>query len=189
MEVLGCLNFLSAKVLKTLISNMSLKNYIKCKLRSPLRPVIRFLMFFFYDTYYVSEGGGKLSIGKRCGLANTYFNLSSGNITIGDHRSFSINVMVITGRHLFKKGSRASLDPGLERKYIGGGPEEVPDRGFDISIGSGTWIVTGVVMSGGVKIGNNVIVAANAVVTHDIPDYAIAAGVPAKVISDTRSLS
>lgn len=35
---------------------------------------------------------------------------------------------------------------------------------------------------GGITIGNNVTVAANAVVTHDIPDNCIVAGVPAKII-------
>jgi len=94
--------------------------------------------------------------------------------------------MVITGRHLFKDGMRASLAPGLERKYIGGGPEEVPDRGFDIEIGSGVWIAAGAIISGGVKIGNNVIVAAQAVVTRDVPDFAIVGGVPARIIGDTR---
>jgi UDP-2-acetamido-3-amino-2,3-dideoxy-glucuronate N-acetyltransferase len=48
------------------------------------------------------------------------------------------------------------------------------------------WIASGVVISGGVTIGDNVIVAANAVVTKDLPDFAVAAGVPAKVIGDTR---
>lgn len=48
------------------------------------------------------------------------------------------------------------------------------------------WIASGVVISGGVTIGDNFIVAANAVVTKDLPDFAVAAGVPAKVIGDTR---
>jgi maltose O-acetyltransferase len=34
----------------------------------------------------------------------------------------------------------------------------------------------------GVHIGNNVIVAANAVVTKDLPDWCVAAGVPARVV-------
>jgi acetyltransferase-like isoleucine patch superfamily enzyme len=165
---------------------MTIKEYLQIKLRSPLRPIIRFLMFFLYDTYYVAGGSGKLIIGERCGLANTYFNLSSGNITIGDNTIFSVNVMVITGRHKFSDGCRASLAPGLISRSIGGGSEEVPENGFDINIGSGTWIAAGVIVSGGVRIGDNALIAANAVVTRDIPDFAIAAGVPAKVIGDTR---
>jgi len=70
-----------------------------------------------------------------------------------------------------------------------GAGQEVPRAGFDIHIGSGCWIASGAIILGGVRIGNNVIVAANAVVSKDIPDFAVAAGVPARVIGDTRDRS
>lgn len=163
-------------------------SWLKLRLRSPLRPLIRVLMFYIYDTTYIMGSTGKLHIGQRCGLANTIFNLSSGSIYVGDNTILSNNVMVITGRHMFKDGSRASLAPGLERKYIGGGAEEVPESGFDIHIGSGCWIAAGVIISGGIRIGDNVIIAANSVVTKDIPDYSFAGGVPAKILGDTRTM-
>jgi len=47
-------------------------------------------------------------------------------------------------------------------------------------IGSNTTILAGV------TIGENAIVRAGAVVTHDVPDYAIVAGVPAKIIGDVH---
>lgn len=62
----------------------------------------------------------------------------------------------------------------------------MPSSGYDIHIGQGCWIASGAIISGGVIIGNNVIVAAGAVVTKNIPDYAIVAGVPATIIGDTR---
>jgi len=133
-------------------------------------------------------GNGKLYVGEMCALANTYFNLSSGDITIGNDTIFSNNVMVITGRHIFKDGRRASLQPGLVRRYRGGGPEEVPETGFDIKIGNGCWIAAGVIISGGVTIGDNVIIAANSVVTKHIPSNSFAAGIPAKVIGDTSKM-
>lgn len=49
-------------------------------------------------------------------------------------------------------------------------------------IGNDVWIGRRVMIMPGVKIGNGVIIAAGAVVTKDIPDYAIAGGVPAKII-------
>ena len=49
-------------------------------------------------------------------------------------------------------------------------------------VGDDTTIFAGAVIVGAVKIGRNAVIAANAVVTKDVPDYATAAGVPARVI-------
>ncbi len=51
-----------------------------------------------------------------------------------------------------------------------------------VSIGHDVWIGSGALVMGGVSIGTGAIVAAGAVVTHDVPPYAIVAGVPAKVL-------
>lgn len=45
------------------------------------------------------------------------------------------------------------------------------------------WIGEGVAIMPGVKIGRNAVIGANSVVTHDIPAYAVAAGIPARVLS------
>lgn len=166
---------------------MGFFNTLKHKLRRPFRPLIHGLKYYLYYTPYVEGDAGKLILGHRVGLANTLFNLSSGSIHVGDNTIFGYNVMVLTGRHRFKEGCRASLSSDHNHGFWGGGEEEVPTDGFDIHIGSGTWIASGAVISGGVTIGDNVIIAANAVVTHDIPDYAIAGGVPAKIIGNTKS--
>ncbi|MBU0970060.1 MAG: acyltransferase [Proteobacteria bacterium] len=168
---------------------MGFFNTLKHKLRKPVRPLIQVIKYYLYYTPYVEGNAGKLSLGHRVGLANTLFNLSSGSIHVGDNTIFGYNVMVLTGRHRFKEGSRASLNSENKSQFWGGGEEEVPTQGFDIHIGSGTWIASGAVISGGVTIGNNVIIAANAVVTHDIPDYAIAGGVPATVIGNTKNIN
>jgi phosphonate metabolism protein (transferase hexapeptide repeat family) len=50
------------------------------------------------------------------------------------------------------------------------------------SLGADTWLGHGCIVMPGVKIGHGVVVGAGAVVTRDLPDYAIAVGVPAKVV-------
>lgn len=44
------------------------------------------------------------------------------------------------------------------------------------------WVGLRAVIMSGVKIGNHVIIGSGAVVTHDVPDYAVVGGVPAKII-------
>lgn len=55
-------------------------------------------------------------------------------------------------------------------------PSEVPEIGDNCFIGLSAKVM------GKVKVGNNVTIAPNAVVTHDVPDNCVVAGVPAKII-------
>lgn len=52
----------------------------------------------------------------------------------------------------------------------------------NVEIGHDVWIGQDSIVMKGVKIGNGAIIGARSIVTHDIPDYAIAVGAPAKVI-------
>ena len=60
------------------------------------------------------------------------------------------------------------------------GAQSMPEQ--PVRIGSGSWLGHGVVVLPGVTIGEHVVVAAGSVVTHDLPDRCVAAGVPARVI-------
>lgn len=56
-----------------------------------------------------------------------------------------------------------------------------PERESTI-IGNDVWIGSRAIVMSGVKIGNGVVIGSGAIVTKDIPDYAIVAGVPAKIL-------
>lgn len=56
-----------------------------------------------------------------------------------------------------------------------------------VSVGFGSDIGMNATILPGVRIGEHVIVGAGAVVTHDVPNYAIVAGVPARIIGDRRN--
>ena len=58
----------------------------------------------------------------------------------------------------------------------------VPEIGDYVYIGSGAKVI------GKIKIGNNVAIGANAVVTRDVPDNAVVAGVPAKILNYNSSI-
>ena len=56
------------------------------------------------------------------------------------------------------------------------------DNNYPVVIGNDCWIGDGVSIIGGVKIGDGAVILAGAIVTKDIPPYAIVGGIPAQII-------
>jgi acetyltransferase-like isoleucine patch superfamily enzyme len=146
-------------------------------LKQPLLNFGSYLGFLHIDYSYVNGYKDRVKIGEGCSTTNTIFNTVSGNITVGDHTIFGHNCMLLTGRHRFFKGKRAKLVEGSEHF------RETPETGFDIEIGIGCFIASGVTILAPVKIGDHVIIGAGSIVMKDIPSGCFVAGVPAKIIS------
>ena len=75
-------------------------------------------------------------------------------------------------------GSMCNISPGCTIGVAGRGP----DRGAP-TVGDRVYIGNGAKILGKIRVGNDVAIGANAVVTKDVPDEAVVAGVPAKIIS------
>lgn len=84
-----------------------------------------------------------------------------GNIIVSGYASFGDNCVLRNG-----------VTIGI-RKI---GEKAAPQLGNNVDIGAGAKLL------GGIRIGNNVMIGANAVVITDIPDNAIAVGIPARII-------
>jgi len=56
------------------------------------------------------------------------------------------------------------------------------ESGYSLEVGNDVWICENVFLNGGIHIGDGAIILAGAVVTKDVPAYAVVGGVPAKVI-------
>ncbi len=123
--------------------------------------------------------------------------LRTTGVTIGDNceiykdaRFGSERFLIVIGNHV-RINSGVSLithDGGvwvLRDKCAGYGNEFMDADCFGmIRIGNNVHIGTNATIMPGVTIGENCIVACNAVVTHDIPSNTIVGGVPARVIED-----
>jgi acetyltransferase-like isoleucine patch superfamily enzyme len=64
---------------------------------------------------------------------------------------------------------------------------EQGSRSAGIRVGEKCWFGAGVKVLDGVSIGRSSIIGAGAVVTRDVPEYAVAVGLPAKIIRDRRT--
>lgn len=119
-----------------------------------------------------------LSVGKRSyGQLNVINHSSSYRLSLGNYCSIAPEVLfVVCGGHAM---NHLSTFP-FKAHCLSGGYEAI-SKG-DIVIEDDVWIGTRAIILSGVHIGKGAIVAAGAVVTSDIPEYSIVAGVPAKVV-------
>src|SRR6185503_10124529 len=103
-------------------------------------------------------------------------------VRIGSFCSIAPEVEIITGG--IHPAEWVSLFPFRTRWGLPGGYQDgMPTSRGDVTIGSDVWIGTGAMILSGVTIGDGALVAARAVVTKDLPPFAVAAGAPARVIS------
>ncbi len=111
-------------------------------------------------------------IGARCKISSHSF-ICEG-VTIEDEVFIGHGVMFTNDRYPRATNAEGSLQTADDWTLI----ETRIRRGA--SLGSHATILAGV------TVGVGALVGAGAVVTHDVPDYAVVAGVPARVIGDVR---
>jgi maltose O-acetyltransferase len=110
--------------------------------------------------------GSNLRIGARTFVNFGLMALDPAPISIGDDVQIGPNVQLLTPTH--------PLDPQLRRaKWEAAKPIDVADN---------VWLGGGVIVLPGVRIAENTVVGAGAVVTRDLPADVVAAGNPARVI-------
>ena len=117
-------------------------------------------------------------------------NNAVGDVVIGDHTRIGIHCTVIGPVCI---GSHVNLAQGITvtalNHNFSNNEQRIDEQGINTSpivIGDDVWIGANAVILPGVTIGRHCVVAAGAVVTKDVPDYTVVAGVPAKVIKELK---
>lgn len=115
---------------------------------------------------------GFIEIGDSCSLNQFCVLNGLGGLTLGNGVRMAAHTVVLSSTHRID-------DPGAPIHAQGMEP-------LRTIIGDDVWIGAHVVILGGIRIGAHSVIGAGAVVRDDIPEYAIAAGVPARVIRTRR---
>lgn len=113
-----------------------------------------------------------ITIGNHCNIGEYNHITACDKIVIGDG--------LLTGRFVYI-GDNTHGGLTMEEKEIPPFRRKLVSKG-GISIGKNVWIGDKATILGGVHIGDNVIVAAHAVVTKDVPSNSMVAGIPAKIV-------
>jgi len=121
------------------------------------------------NIYVVGEHAAHCTIDPSANCANAIFNATSGRISVGAHAFFGHGVSLLAGTHDVSRRGRDRMTA-------------IPREGFDIFVSEGVWLASNVTIIGPCAVGRHAVVCAGAVVTSDVPDYAIVAGVPARVV-------
>ena len=109
------------------------------------------------------ESGRKLTIGRYCSIADRVEILLGGNHRIDWATTYPFSAL-------------PEIWPSAPRS------EAYHASRGDVTIGHDVWLGSGAVILSGVTVGHGAVVAAHALVTKDVPPYAIVGGNPARVI-------
>jgi acetyltransferase-like isoleucine patch superfamily enzyme len=100
---------------------------------------------------------------------------SAARVRVGARTLIAAYTYLVGGDHLFDRVDIPVLHQGRTA------------RGIDV--GENVWLGAHVVVTDGSRIGRDAVIGAGAVVIGEIPEYHIAAGIPARIVRDRRAAS
>jgi maltose O-acetyltransferase len=127
------------------------------------------------ESNVIVHGASYLFMGRDSGInAGCWIN-AAGGLYIGRDSRIGPKTIIHTANHRFESLSVPIWEQGWVKKPV--------------VIGNDVWIAAGCIILPGVRIGKGAVIAAGAIVTHDVPPYSVAGGVPARVIKSRRSVT
>ena len=128
-------------------------------------------------------------IGENVRICSSAIISGDGDLLIGDNTWIGHKTIILASETI-TIGTDVNIAP---RVYIGTGTHEIDNEGpsvagkgvsMPIRVCDGVWLCANSTILAGVTIGQKSIIAAGAVVTHDVPDFEMWGGVPAKKIKN-----
>lgn len=127
----------------------------------------------FITAFSDSEEATMIEIGDGCHFGAFLHITSCSHITIGNHFLAGKGVLISDNAHGYASWKEDLDIPPTDHPVVSKGPIVIEDN---------VWIGERAAILAGVHIGRGPIIGANSVVTHDVPDYGIVGGIPARLI-------
>lgn len=132
--------------------------------------------------------GDNIVVGNQVVIRNNCIIVGNGNLKIGNNTVINSGTIIACWASI-EIGDDVMIAPrcyilDVDLKFTDK-EKPISEQGYQFSpvkIGDGCWLGTQVVVTKGVEIGKGSVIAANSVVTKNIPPFSVAAGIPAKVI-------
>jgi len=121
------------------------------------------------EVFFDTNEGGRIAVGSHVRVNAGAVLVSYASITIGNDCLIGEYVSIRDANHGTQAGSPMRLQPHARAPIV---------------IGNNVWIGRGAVILKGVCIGDGAVVAANSVVTRNVPPRTLVGGVPARVIKE-----
>jgi acetyltransferase-like isoleucine patch superfamily enzyme/glycosyltransferase involved in cell wall biosynthesis len=115
---------------------------------------------------------GDITLEDRANIGSNCTIFSASEVVVGAEELLAAYVYLVGGTHRFDDPAVPVLNQGRESRGI--------------RIGPGGWIGAHVTVFDGVSVGRHAVIGAGSVVNRDVADYAVAAGVPAKVVRQRK---
>lgn len=128
-----------------------------------------------WDSYHAGsdfEMNPKLIIGNNSAIGDESHISCARKMTIGNGVRMGRKIFITDNNHGLSSREMLDIVP-FDRPLTSAGPVVIEDN---------VWIGEKVSIMPNVRIGKGAIIAANAVVTHDVPPYAVVGGCPARII-------
>jgi acetyltransferase-like isoleucine patch superfamily enzyme len=120
----------------------------------------------YIGSYSKFWGDGEIEIGEHSYISDFVSVYSDSKVRIGEHTIIASFSFIIDTDHGIARHNKIHYQPKVSKP---------------VDIGSDVWIAASCLVLSGAKIGDGAVIAANSVVKHAVPPYAIAAGSPAVI--------
>lgn len=144
-----------------------------------------------FDGPVSTAGRPHLNVGPHCRFGRSVFleTGGSGSITIGNHARINAGTTIVSHAQITIGndcliGEYVSIRDANHGTALGSPMRSQPHEAAPVTIGNDVWIGRGVCILKGVSIGNGAVIAANSVVTKDVPARTIVGGVPSRVLKE-----